>query len=154
MAQVLGLGFLVSGLVVVVLIGVIAAAWRLGLHAVLPFWIIYVLTRPLGASIGDYLSQPAGDGGLGLGPTLTSVLFFVAIVGLVAYLAVTKADVIHDSEGSDDVTVENDERGGLWQTVTVVGLLLGLGVAGYLHRRRASVISRSSAPSRRTRWAW
>jgi hypothetical protein len=131
MAQVLGLGFLVAGLVVVVLIGVIAAAWRLGLHAVLSFWVIYVLTRPLGASIGDYLSQPAGDGGLGLGATLTSVLFFAAIVGLVAYLALTKADVI---DGSDDMAVESDERGGLWQTVSVVGLLLAFGVAGYLWR--------------------
>jgi uncharacterized membrane-anchored protein len=137
MAQVLGLGFLVSGLVVVVLIGVIAVAWRFGMHAVLSFWIIYVLTRPLGASIGDYLSQPAGDGGLGLGATLTSVLFFVAIVGLVAYLAVTKADVIDGSDDRDEVAVESDERGGLWQTVTVVGLLLALGVAGYLWRTSA-----------------
>ncbi|MGW3248306.1 hypothetical protein ACWDAS_38060, partial [Streptomyces sp. NPDC001070] len=44
-------------------------------NAVWSFWIAYVLTRPLGASIGDYLSQPTGDGGLGIGTVVTSVLF-------------------------------------------------------------------------------
>ena len=39
----------------------------------------YILTRPLGASIGDYLSQPKADGGLGLGTTTTSLIFLVAI---------------------------------------------------------------------------
>jgi uncharacterized membrane-anchored protein len=96
MAQVLGLGFFVAGVVVTAVIAVIAVAWRLGLHSVLSFWIIYVLTRPLGASIGDYLSQPPTEGGLGLGATLTSVLFFLAIIGAVAYLAVTKADIIEE----------------------------------------------------------
>jgi hypothetical protein len=128
MAQVLGLGFFVAGVVVAAVIAVIAVAWRLGLHSVLSFWIIYVLTRPLGASIGDYLSQPSSEGGLGLGATLTSVLFFLAIIGAVAYLAVTKADVI------DEVPSADPERGGLWQTGVVVGLLLVLGVAGYLWR--------------------
>jgi hypothetical protein len=63
------------------------------------------------------------------------VLFVVAIVGLVAYLAVTKADLIDGSDGRDEVAVESDERGGLWQTVTVVGLLLAFRVAGYLWRK-------------------
>ncbi len=49
-------------------IGLITIAWRyLGLNAILAFWMAYILTRPLGASIGDYLSQPKSDGGLGLG---------------------------------------------------------------------------------------
>jgi uncharacterized membrane-anchored protein len=108
MAQVLGLGFFVAGVVVTAVIVVIAVAWRLGLHSVLSFWIIYVLTRPLGASIGDYLSQPPSEGGLGLGATITSVLFFLAIIGAVAYLAVTKADVI---EGGPPAAVQ-PERGG------------------------------------------
>ena len=46
---------------------------KAGLNAILAFWIAYILTRPLGASIGDYLSQPRADGGLGLGTTVTSV---------------------------------------------------------------------------------
>ncbi|MGO4258168.1 hypothetical protein AB4Y76_16840, partial [Marmoricola sp. RAF53] len=49
-------------------------------------------TRPLGASIGDYLSQPKADGGLGLGTTVTSFLFLAAILALVTFLTVTKVD--------------------------------------------------------------
>ncbi|MGW3243745.1 hypothetical protein ACWDAS_14110, partial [Streptomyces sp. NPDC001070] len=63
-------------------------------NAVWSFWIAYVLTRPLGASIGDYLSQPTGDGGLGIGTVVTSVLFLAVILGLVVYLSVTRRDVV------------------------------------------------------------
>ena len=90
----LGLGYLVTGLIVAALIAVTAVAWRFGLNPVLAFWIIYILTRPLGASIGDYLAQPSSHGGLGLGATVTSVIFVVGIIGIVIYLSVTKADVI------------------------------------------------------------
>lgn len=62
------------------------------LNAILSFWIAYILTRPLGASIGDYLSQARSDGGLGLGTTITSLIFLLAILGLVIYLARTKKD--------------------------------------------------------------
>jgi len=64
-------------------------------NAVLAFWLAYILTRPLGASIGDYLSQTHDDGGLGLGTTTTSVIFLVAILGLVIYLTTTKRDEIN-----------------------------------------------------------
>ena len=56
------------------------------IDGVLAFWIAYILTRPLGASIGDLLSQPVKNGGLGLGTTLTSLAFLSTIVGLVVYL--------------------------------------------------------------------
>jgi uncharacterized membrane-anchored protein len=72
---------------------VTVAHLRFRLNAVLAFWIAYVLTRPLGASLGDYLSQSRDDGGLGLGPVITSVIFLVAILATVVYLAVTKKDV-------------------------------------------------------------
>jgi uncharacterized membrane-anchored protein len=62
------------------------------LNAVLAFWAAYVLTRPLGASLGDYLSQAKGDGGLGLGTTATSVLFLATILTLVSYLTFTRRD--------------------------------------------------------------
>jgi uncharacterized membrane-anchored protein len=42
---------------------------RFGLNAIFTFWAAYVLTRPLGASIGDYLSQAKAEGGLALGTT-------------------------------------------------------------------------------------
>src|SRR4029077_6472013 len=54
----------------------------------------YILTRPLGASIGDYLSQARTDGGLGLGTTVTSMIFLVTILALVVYLTVTRKDEI------------------------------------------------------------
>ncbi len=63
-------------------------------NAVLAFWLAYILTRPLGASVGDYLSQAQSDGGLGLGTTVTSLLFLAAILGLVIHLTRTKEDRI------------------------------------------------------------
>jgi uncharacterized membrane-anchored protein len=70
-------------------------------NAVLAFWLAYVLTRPLGASIGDYLSQPTKDGGVGLGTVVTSVVFLGAILALVVYLSVTRVDLITDDEDDD-----------------------------------------------------
>ena len=67
-------------------------------NAVLAFWLAYILTRPLGASIGDYLSQAHEDGGLGLGTTTTSIIFLVAILCLVIYLTTTKRDQIKKVE--------------------------------------------------------
>jgi uncharacterized membrane-anchored protein len=63
-------------------------------NAVLAFWLAYILTRPLGASIGDYLSQGRDSGGLALGATVTSVLFLGAILVTVVYLTITRRDVI------------------------------------------------------------
>ncbi len=67
---------------------------HLSRNAVVALWLAYILTRPLGASIGDYLSQAQSDGGLGLGTTVTSGLFLVAIFGLVVFLSLTKKDEI------------------------------------------------------------
>ncbi|WP_405792254.1 hypothetical protein [Streptomyces sp. NBC_01506] len=93
-AERLSLGYWLSALVFAVLIAAVAVAHRtLDLNAVWSFWIAYILTRPLGASLGDYLSQPRADGGLNLGAVGTSVLFLAVILGLVLYLARTKRDV-------------------------------------------------------------
>ena len=70
-----------------------AAFYRLGLNAVLAFWLAYILTRPLGASIGDFMSQHSHKyGGLGLGTTGTSYIFLGCILLLVTYLSITKRD--------------------------------------------------------------
>jgi uncharacterized membrane-anchored protein len=66
---------------------------RMSTNAVWAFWIAYILTRPLGASIGDFLSQAQSDGGLGLGTTVTSFIFLGAILATVVYLVITKKDV-------------------------------------------------------------
>jgi uncharacterized membrane-anchored protein len=144
MAEALSLGYLVSALLVAGLIAVVALAWRLGLHPVLAFWIIYVLTRPLGASLGDLLAQAPDQGGLGLGPTVTSVVFLVAIVGTVLYLSATRADVTEDlatDEATDEATVtgpvdvgRTGDRHGLLQTVVVLAVLIGVCGAGYAWR--------------------
>ncbi|MFF4788529.1 hypothetical protein ACFY2M_01855 [Streptomyces sp. NPDC001276] len=89
------LGYWLSAVLFALAIAAIAVAhFALGLDAVWSFWIAYILTRPLGASIGDYLSQPSADGGLGLGTVMTSALFLLVILGLVVYLSATRRDVI------------------------------------------------------------
>lgn len=70
-----------------------AAHYALKLNAVLAFWAAYILTRPLGASIGDFMSQHSKRyGGLGLGTTGTSSIFLACILALVTFLTVTKRD--------------------------------------------------------------
>src|ERR1700761_3143038 len=68
--------------------------FALRMNAILSFWLAYILTRPLGASIGDYLASPKTEGGLGLGTTVTSIIFLSTILALVVFLAITKRDVI------------------------------------------------------------
>jgi uncharacterized membrane-anchored protein len=84
----LSLGFRVGVVVFAGLIALIAIAYYLGANAVLTFWIAYILTRPLGASLGDLLSQAPAYGGLGLGTIGTSLLFFTVIAILVAVVSI------------------------------------------------------------------
>jgi uncharacterized membrane-anchored protein len=92
-AERLSLGYLVSALIFAAVIAAVALAhFAFKLNAVLSFWIAYILTRPLGASIGDYMSQPHHAGGLGLGTTGTSAIFLATILALVTYLTITRKD--------------------------------------------------------------
>lgn len=134
MAEGLGLGYSVTGLIVAGVIALTVLARRLNLNSILTFWIIYILTRPLGASIGDYLSQPGSHGGLGLGATITSAIFLFWIFVVVSYLSLTKRDVIQAVVAKHD---ESKERGGLWQTAVVVVLFLVAGGTGYFLRHAA-----------------
>jgi uncharacterized membrane-anchored protein len=86
--EALGLGFNVGVLVFGLLIAVFAGAYYLGVNAVLTFWFAYILTRPLGASLGDLLSQARSYGGLGLGTVWTSIGFLAVITALVTFLSV------------------------------------------------------------------
>lgn len=84
-----GLGYLLSLALFAGLIGLVALAYFVfKINAVLAFWAAYILTRPLGASAGDLLSQPAKAGGLGLGTTWTSLAFLVVIAGLTVLMTV------------------------------------------------------------------
>ena len=68
------------------LIALIAFAYYLGANPVLTFWLAYILTRPLGASLGDLLSQSRNYGGVGIGTIYTSLAFLTVIVALVAWV--------------------------------------------------------------------
>ena len=92
-AEGLNLGYGVSAFIFAALIGVVAFLHKqFQLGAVLSFWIAYILTRPLGASLGDLLSQPQSAGGLGLGTVGTTALFLLTILGVVIFLTITKKD--------------------------------------------------------------
>ena len=83
----LKLGYLTSGLIFGGSIALITFAYyALKLNAVLAFWLAYILTRPLGASIGDLLTQSNRDGGLGIGTFTVSGVFLAIIIALVIHL--------------------------------------------------------------------
>lgn len=94
-AEGMKLGYANSALMFGAMIGVVTVAhYFFKANAVLAFWIAYILTRPLGASFGDYLSQPVANGGLELGAVVTSMIFLMTILGMVTYLTVSRRDVI------------------------------------------------------------
>jgi uncharacterized membrane-anchored protein len=86
--EALGLGFNLGVLAFGALIAIIAMAYYVGVNAVLTFWLAYILTRPLGASLGDLLAQSRDYGGLGLGTIDTSLAFLAVIAGLVIIISV------------------------------------------------------------------
>lgn len=132
MAESLGLGYLVTGMIVAGIVIAVSVAWRLKLDAVLSFWIIYVMTRPLGASLGDYLSQPQKYGGLGLGATITSVIFIGAILLTVIFLAVTKLDL--KPKAATEAIIHKRRFAVLFQVIAVVLVLVVAGGTGYAIR--------------------
>lgn len=92
-AEKLNLGYGLSIVLFGALIGaVVVARFVFRINDVLAFWAAYILTRPLGASIGDFLSQDRAAGGRGLGTVGTSYLFLAAILGVVVYLSITRRD--------------------------------------------------------------
>ena len=150
----LGVGYLRTGLLCAGLIAAITIAWRLGLNAVLAFWIAYILTRPLGASIGDYMAQPISNGGLNLGVTVTSVIFLIAILAVVIYLSIRKPDVIPiPTDAAERAMLDQPEtaphhhlqsrRIALVQTAVVIALFVVGGGAFYAWR--SSVLDAEAA---------
>ena len=93
-AEKFGLGYLSTGILFGMIIASLSLGYSfLGLDAILGFWLVYILTRPLGASFGDLLSQDHKFGGFGLGTIITSAVFLGAIILIVTYMSVT-----HDGE--------------------------------------------------------
>jgi uncharacterized membrane-anchored protein len=147
MAESLGLGYLTTGVLMAVVIAFVTIARGLGLNPVLAFWIAYILTRPLGASLGDFLSQSPSNGGLGLGATVISVVFTATILLTVVFLSVTKQDLII----SPLTHAENNRRQStvFWQVALAVSALVITAGTGYHWRhtelQRDAIVSTSSA---------
>jgi uncharacterized membrane-anchored protein len=84
------LGYFTTGLLFCGIIASFALGYYvLKLNSVLMFWLAYIFTRPLGASLGDLLSQPKDYGGLGFGTIITSAIFLSAIIAIVFYMTIT-----------------------------------------------------------------
>ena len=93
-AEGLSLGYAKSTLMFAGMIGIVMMAYfGFKANAIAAFWVAYILTRPLGASLGDYLMQPNANGGIGLGAAFTNAVFLISIVGLVIYLTVTRQKI-------------------------------------------------------------
>jgi uncharacterized membrane-anchored protein len=122
-----------SVLLPIALIAVIALGWRLGANAVLAFWLAYILTRPMGANLGDYLGRPPSDGGLGVGLFGTSLIFLLAISSIVFYLTRSRVDVIPVGQEKQPLpTTARRER------LVLAGLLVAAAVAAIVVGRAAS----------------
>jgi uncharacterized membrane-anchored protein len=105
-AMELGIGYLASGIVfgVVILLPWLAR-WRLDLNGIAAFWMAYVVTRPLGASIADYISKSRSLSGVNFGDGPTALVFAVAVVVLVGYLAIARPDIQHQQAAGADQPV-------------------------------------------------
>jgi uncharacterized membrane-anchored protein len=116
-----------SILLPLVLIAIVTAVWRFGANPVLTFWIAYILTRPLGANIGDWLGLTPAEGGLGLGTFVTSLIFLAAILATVIYLSVSKADVVEKATEKIDRSSSPSRRRtslGILGVVTIATIAL------------------------------
>lgn len=83
----MGIGYVATGLIFAAIIAAVTLAYyRRRIDGILAFWIAYVLTRPVGASLGDLLSQPVEYGGLGFGTIVTSAMFLGVIMLTVLYM--------------------------------------------------------------------
>ncbi len=82
-----GLGYQGAAVVFAIGLAVVAGAyyWTKVSHTIL-FWAAFVLTRPLGATVGDFLDKPHAHGGLALSRYLASAVLAVVIIGCIFFL--------------------------------------------------------------------
>lgn len=91
-AATFGLGYPASAVLFAVLFLLPGLAWwKFGFNPIAAFWWAYVITRPLGASVADWLSKPF-LGGLGFGDGWVALVLGLLIVVCVGYLTVSRLD--------------------------------------------------------------
>lgn len=106
LSETMDFGYLVSiSIFSMMIAGIAIARFGFKIHTIAAFWIAYILTRPLGASIGDYLSQDLENGGLEFGAETTSIIFLGIILVTVIYLTITKVDVIKDKVQNNSMKI-------------------------------------------------
>jgi uncharacterized membrane-anchored protein len=112
-AVTLGLGYFGSILLFAAVIAVPAVGhFRLGWNPILAFWFAYVVTRPLGASVADWLAVSSARGGLALGTGPVSLVLAAMIAGLVAYLSASGRDTPGDQSRATARSPEGDSASG------------------------------------------
>jgi uncharacterized membrane-anchored protein len=79
-----GLGYLGGTAIFVILLIIVAACyfWT-SISRTFLFWTAFILTRPLGAVVGDFLDKPRAEGGLNLSRYLASAVLLILIVGCI-----------------------------------------------------------------------
>jgi len=128
----LGLGYFNTGIAVSLIIACAFLAYKfLKLDAVLAFWLAYIFTRPLGASLGDYLSQPQRYGGLGIGTKITSLIFLIPILAIIIFLTITKYDTMPKNKTVDTSQTNVSKKNVFKQTIAVLCIFLSVGIGGY-----------------------
>jgi uncharacterized membrane-anchored protein len=106
-AEGLGLGYLHAGLGYGFLIALIALGYFMfRLNGILAFWLAYIVTRPMGASFGDLLSQPNADGGLGFGTVVTSAAFLAVIAVIIIYMTITHEGLERARRREDEINFD------------------------------------------------
>jgi len=107
----LKIGFFSSAVLFLVLIAVpLVAHWKLGMNSVLAFWFAYTITRPLGASVADWLGVAHRLGGLGWGRGNVALILTVPILIAVAYMAITHVDLDRRQYGRANEVPETPVR--------------------------------------------
>lgn len=109
------------------------------LNSILSFWLIYIFTRPLWASLWDFLSQSTDHGGLGLWATITSLIFLLAIAWTVIYLTQSQKDVV----AMKPLHIQEDKNSNeaVMQTIITIWILIFVSLGGYY--RRTSFLQQS-----------
>lgn len=93
LAEELKFGYSVSAALFAAMVATVATAWwKLDLGATIAFWCAFIISRPLGESLGDFVRESPQNGGLGIGSAGTAAAFLVTIVALVTFISVSKVD--------------------------------------------------------------